>query len=371
MMSRKTIFLMGPPSGRLHWDDKDLLQVAVPPFTEPTISPSTNNSSRADITKWRVLQSGNAAELYHPEWAQNTLFLDTASLTAKMPRISDDVLLSQFYEHSLSILGASYSSESDNNDTTLPFDEESGVDESDGSMMPGSSEALPFPYPRELHDIKDIPNAAYLRSIIPQTPSVTLVVAVIGINPLRRVTTKQSKQELDILELIVGDETRTGFGVTFWLPVPEDHHLCGRQGNGSATEFREKILSIRLRDILLMRNVGLGSFQELVYGQSLRRSMTKVDLLHRQQIDSQDVRGAYSTIAIDTTTREDKLLCKVRNVRDWLMNFVGTKARYGRDTAVVVVNETLKLSNIAGHDLASGLEAMCLDFIALDGEGIV
>jgi hypothetical protein len=149
-------------------------------------------------------------------------------------------------------------------------------------------------------------------------------VAVIGINPIRRVTARQSKQELDILELIVGDETRTGFGVTFWLPVLDEYNH-GRQGNSSA-DFREKILGIRLRDVVLMRNVGLGSFQDLVYGQSLWRGMTKVDLLHRQQIDSQDIQGAYSTVAIDTATREDRLLCKVRNVRDWLMNFVGTKA---------------------------------------------
>ncbi|EEA20298.1 hypothetical protein EYB25_007818 [Talaromyces marneffei] len=323
-MSRKTILLMGAPSGRLQWDDKDLLKVAVPPFTQ--WSSPTSTSSRPDSTKWRVLQSANTAKRHRPEWTQDTIFLDTANLPTKMPRISDDILLSQFYEHSLSILGPSFSSESDINDTILPFDEDdSDVDESISSVVPGSAEAVPFPYPRELHDIKDIPNASYLRSIIPQTPSVTLVVAVMGINPLRRVTARQSKQELDILELIVGDETRTGFGVTFWLPVPENQ----KQGNNSAAEFREKILGIRLRDIILMRNVGLGSFQDLVYGQSLWRGMTKVELLHRQQVDSQDVQGAYSTVAIGTTTREDKLLCKVRNVRDWLLNFVGTKARHG------------------------------------------
>lgn len=326
-MSRKTIFLMGAPSGRLQWDDEDLLKVAVPPFTQPsTTIPSTSTSFRADATKWRVLQSATMAKPYHPEWTQDTLFLDTANLPAKMPRISDDILLSQFYEHSLSILEASFSSDSDNNDTTLPFDEEDNdIDESISSLVTGSADAVPFPYPRELHDIKDIPNAAYLRSIVPQTPSVTLVVAVIGINPVRRVTARQSKQELDILEIIVGDETRTGFGVTFWLPVPENQ----KQTNNSAAELREKILGIRPRDIVLMRNVGLSSFQDLVYGQSLWKGMTKVELLHRQQVDSQDVQGAYSTVTIDTATREDRLLYKVRNVRNWLMNFVGTKARYG------------------------------------------
>lgn len=319
---------MGAPSGKLQWDDKDLLQVAVPPFTQlSTTIPSTSNSSRADLTKWRVLQSAATAKLHHAEWTQDTLFLDTASLPAKMPMMSNDVLLSQFYEHSLSILGASFSSESDDNDTTLPFDEDdSEINESISSVDAGGAAAVPFPYPRELHDIKDIPNAAYLRSIVPQTPSVTLVAAVIGINPVRRVTARQSKKELDILEVIVGDETRTGFGVTFWLPVPENH----KQANIPAAEFREKILGIRLRDIILMRNVGLSSFQDLVYGQSLWKGMTKVELLHRQQVDTQDVQGAYPTVAIETATREDRLLCKVCNVRNWLMNFVGTKARCGR-----------------------------------------
>ncbi|RAO65722.1 uncharacterized protein BHQ10_001734 [Talaromyces amestolkiae] len=316
---------MGAPSGKLQWDDKDLLQVAVPPFTKlSTTIPSTSNSSGTDSTKWRVLQSAGTARLHHPEWTQDTLFLDTANLPAKMPRMSDDVLLSQFYEHSLSVLGTSFSSESDNNDTTLPFDEDSDINEITSSGIAGSAEAVPFPYPCELHNIKDIPNTTYLRSIIPQTPSVNLVVAVIGINPVRRVTARQSKQELDILEIIVGDETRTGFGVTFWLP--RNH----KQLNTLAAEFREKILGIRLRDIVLIRNVGLSSFQDLVYGQSLWKGMTKVELLHRQQVDSQDVQGAYSTVAIETATREDRLLYKVCNVRNWLMNFVGTKARCGR-----------------------------------------
>lgn len=321
---------MGAPSGKLQWNDKDLLQVAVPPFTQSsTISPSTSTSPKVDSTKWRVLQSATEDVFKHPRCTQDTHFLDTANLPAKMSRISDDVLLSQFYEHSLSILRASFSSRSDDNDTTLALEEEdSNVDESISFVVAGNAEAIPFPYPHELHDVKDIPNAAYLRSIVPQTPSVTLVVAVIGINPVRRVTARQSKQELDILEIIVGDETRTGFGVTFWLPAPEK----SKQENNSAAEFREKILGIRPRDIVLMRNVGLSSFRDLVYGQSLWKGMTKVEVLHRQQVDSQDIQGVYSTVAIDTATHEDRLLYKVQNVRNWLMNFVGTNAHYGSHT---------------------------------------
>jgi hypothetical protein len=323
-MSRKTIFLMGAPSGRLQWNDTDLLETAVPPF-----KPSVGSSSAQNPTKWRVLERESGIQSSYPRWSGNALFLDTTNLNFKMPRTSDNVLLSQFYEHSLSILGASYSSESDNNDTTLAL-EDSDIDESMRSVTGPEASTTPFTSPHELHDIKDIPNAAYLRSIIPQTPSVTLVVAVVGINPLRRVTARHSKQELDILELIVGDETRTGFGVTFWLPLlKEAKETRGKpfsaEGN---SEFREKICGLRLRDIVLIRNVGLGSFRDLVYGQSLRRGVTTVDLLNRQECHSTDDHGIYSAVAIDKASGEDRLLAKVRNVRDWLMNFVGTKAHY-------------------------------------------
>ncbi|OKL60104.1 hypothetical protein UA08_04696 [Talaromyces atroroseus] len=321
-MSRKTIFLMGAPSGRLEWNGTDLLETAVPPFKSS--GPRIGTSSE---TKWRVLQRGSGKQSSSSIWTGNTLFLDTTNLIFKIPRTSDDVL-SQFYEHSLSILGASYSSESDNNDTTLALDD-SDIDES-MHLVAGPKATTPsFDFPNELHDIKDIPNAAYLRSIIPQTPSVTLVVAIVGINPLRRVTARHSKQELDILELIVGDETRTGFGVTFWLPLSkgtkETHGKLVSDGN---SEFREKICSLRPRDIVLIRNVGLGSFRDLVYGQSLRRGMTKVDLLHRQECHSTDDYGIYSAGVIDTASGDDRLLTKVRKVRSWLMNFVGIKAHY-------------------------------------------
>lgn len=317
-MSRKAIYLMGAPSGRLQWDEKELLDTAVPPFGFVDAAYSTPD--RKDATKWRVLKRTINARVSPSQWAANTLFLDTSSLITRVPLdISEDILLSQFYEHSLSILEAS-SSETDNNDTTLAS-EDSNIDESIDSVT--GSGAIIFPYPCELHDVKNIPNAAYLRSIIPQTPSVTLVVAVIGINPIRRVTTRQSKQELDILEIIVGDETRTGFSITFWLTVPK--HTRENAFRNSNSDLRDKLCGLRLRDIVLIRNLGLSSFQDLVYGQSLRKGVTKVDLLHREQLNDSEVHGAFSSASIDAASREDRLLCKVQNVRDWLMNFVGAK----------------------------------------------
>lgn len=324
-MTRKTIYLMGAPSGRLQWDNEDLLETAVPPFR--STSPTIGASSREKSTKWRVLQRTSEIQSSRSEWIENTIFLDTTNLNFQVPRTSNDALLSQFYEHSLSVLGASYSSESDDNDSTLAF-EDSDIYESIRSEA--GPDLTSFASPRELHDIKDIPNAAYLRSIIPQTPSVTLVVAIVGINPIRRVTARHSKQELDILEFIVGDETRTGFGVTFWLPLMKETH--GKASSESNSDFREKITGLRLRDIILIRNVGLSSFQDLVYGQSLRRGMTRVDLLHRQHSECTHNHGAFSSEVIDTVNGEDKLLKKVRNVRNWLMNFVGTKANYDNHT---------------------------------------
>ncbi|CRG84788.1 hypothetical protein PISL3812_01984 [Talaromyces islandicus] len=315
---------MGAPSGRLRWDETDLLQAAVPPFLDAPQKPTKTASSTAvEHVKWRVLQGQTATDTVS---AQDTLFLNTVDLQPKVP---GDVLLSHFYEHSISVRDTHYLSDSSFDETTISLDDSNAIE----SVASGDSHSNDtcFEFRGEIYDLRDIPNAAYLRSIIPQTMSVTLVVAITGINPPRRVTARYSNQQFDILELVVGDETKTGFGVTFWLPVENTRRM--KTDSERDDSYRKKLSGLRPRDIVLIRHVGLSFFQDRVYGQSLRKTMTNVDLLHRRPLDATDPGGIYSARTINAAKRENRLLHKVQAVHDWSMSFVGMKTQDRGDIA--------------------------------------
>jgi hypothetical protein len=79
---------------------------------------------------------------------------------------------------------------------------------------------------------------------------------------------------------------------------------------------------LRPRDIILVRNVALGSFRGKVHGQSLRKDITKVDLLFRKKQDRDDIGGSYTVQTVNSAGENDPQLMKVRKVRDWLISFV-------------------------------------------------
>ena len=117
--------------------------------------------------------------------------------------------------------------------------------------------------------------------------------------------------------MVVGDDTKAGFGVSLWLPPV----------TGDFNELRKTAIRLRSRDIILLRNVALSSFRGNVYGQSLRRDRTKLDLLYRNAIDEDDDHGAYSLRDIAKETMNDNQLRKVKKVRDWILMFVGADQR--------------------------------------------
>lgn len=341
---------MGAPTPEsLVWDEDELLNAPIPPFSGENISDDKDHTnSSVHSVRWRVLQDPRrAADIIadHLQENEGTIFLTTGDLTVASaedpvfkvsgeptPTHNDDNALSQFYDHSFAIYETFAVSSAES-----PEWESSG----DSSVQTGSTDmsvrtqvdqegalAGRFPPVRgTISDLKDIPNAAYLHSIIPQTMSVNLVVGVIAVYPRRRVLTRRWKRELDIVELIVGDETKTGFGVTVWLPPVEQTTNPERTGGGiHADVLGQTVAGLRPRDIVLVRTVGLSSFRERVYGQSLRHGLTQIDLLYRQPVDLTDASGIYTSRAIDAAGADDLQTQKVRRVRDWIRNFVGSGA---------------------------------------------
>jgi hypothetical protein len=336
-MPSRIIFLMGAPTtSSLQWDESGLLSTSIPPFQDPDIHGVHDEAHqlllKTDSVKWRLLQKPIIAETLPPKRSSTLTdraqFLTTHHLaTSAGTRTTgpEESELSKFYDHSFTVHETSEIS------ANAPAGEsgiESGLwTESTQTSVVSNDEGETLKFRQSvsggLTNLQDIPNADYLNSIMPQTMTVNLIVAVIEIRPPRRIVTRQWRRELDIVEAVVGDETRTGFGVTFWLPPSDDAaaHGCG---DDSGKDIRTSLMRLRPRDIVLLRTVGLGCFRERVYGQSLRRGLTKIELLHRRQVDATDTSGIYKLrdILNHEAKNDDLPLVKVSKVREWIRRFV-------------------------------------------------
>ena len=80
-----------------------------------------------------------------------------------------------------------------------------------------------------------------------------------------------------------------------------------------------------MRDVVLMRNVALTSFRGRVYGQSLRRGMTRVELVYRFGGQGEEAeRGVLAGMGRELDGEGGGVVLeKVRRVREWVLGFVG------------------------------------------------
>ena len=256
---------------------------------------------------------------------------DENSLQASMvSQYSQDDVLSQFYEHSFAIHEEIPSSRIMHRDSFV--DTSCFSDAKDASLI--SSESIGTVSQQNLPpsmlsvgrlvDLQDVPNAAYLRSIEPQTMTVNLVVGIISISQPRLITTHKARRKVELLEMLVGDDTKAGFGVNIWLH-PDESGL-------SKGGMRSEVAQLRPQDIVLMRNVALTSFRGKVYGQSLRKDTTTLKLLYRSALDINDRQGIYSAQELDVGRVKDICTAKVANVKRWVMAFVGASIASRQET---------------------------------------
>jgi hypothetical protein len=279
---------------------------------------------------------------------------------------AEDEALSQFYEHSFALHEAALSGgtsvtkeafgsigtheqhfgSSVFTTTSRSFDSNS----LDGDTSFNTTTSPPRPIPALpaaakaalTHNLDDIPNAAYLHSISPQTMAVNLIVGILEIKPPRLIRIRRGTgKEMEIVEMLVGDETRSGFGINFWL-WPERRSSAARklgqrqqQSHNESESLRDILNKLRPQDIILARNVALSSFRGQVYGQFLRMELARLYLLYRSPTN-QFSGGDYGE-ETSCIYRPSELLCKegfpedpqtrkVRKVRDWVIHFVAGPA---------------------------------------------
>ena len=352
---RRTLFLTGAPTASsLKWTEADLYAPLQPCYSssrnyDDLIQPSVDKI----VPSWRFLslEKTHLPTGVTPASKENfalpfdsdpidELSYFTASefsfASADLPErtngdsqdltTNSEEMLSQFYEHSLLIHDVPSSqiispgSMVENSSTTEAedFSIESTVNNEISTQEQLVRSRLASGY---LSDIKDIPNAAYLRSITPQTMTVNLVVGVITISQPRTLRTRRGGRTVELVEMLVGDETRAGFGINIWLPSPQK----SKHSTSGTEDFRSNVLGLRVQDIALVKNVALSSFRGKVHSQSLRRGTT-LDLLYRNKVDRDDVPGAFSAKDLDREA-VDVYVLKLKRVKDWVMQFVGNNAR--------------------------------------------
>jgi hypothetical protein len=284
--------------------------------------PSASAPSSRDATAWRSLplkrQALPTSFLFgHADaasWSRPHFF--TTADVSREDASEDATALTQFCDESLAALGEdpTESSASQSFETTdTSFVSTSTV--TDTSVVP------PPAVPAHLSDLDDIPPAPTVLGFASQTITLSLVVGVLSVAQPRAVTTRWGKT-LALVELLVGDDTASGFGVTFWLPADGSVPM-------TATASAEPT-AVRRQDVILLRNVALRVFRGKVYGQSLRGGLTKLSLLWRR-----DGSGHYSYRDLRSRrTQGVPQLEKTRLVKDWLLKFIGPSRTTARGKAV-------------------------------------
>lgn len=165
--------------------------------------------------------------------------------------------------------------------------------------------------------------------------AVDLVVGIVAVAAPRSITTRRTKRQMDMVELNVGDESRSAFTISIWLPAQSENFEETGNLNPSAKQLCP-------HDIILMRNVGLYVFRDQVHGQSLRRGLTSLQILHRKGTSRGEVQAYYSAEDLELEDTNDSCLLRTRAVRDWLVGHVApdtnapglrdrTRANHARD----------------------------------------
>jgi hypothetical protein len=351
-MTRLIVLTGAPARSTLEWNEDALSSRLAIDGERAFHSSRSSESSSAYSAQWRQvpmrdIHSDIGQQKIDPEPSSfdgPAIFLKTAELTpqyrsqqtstlmkasgssASMQTATQD--LDDFYDQSLALLDHLTTSQLSEfqSQTTNPNDAPSSDDI--------TQVAPPSPANRirrvssfqmtaaSLKDVRNIPSAAYLQSIEPQTMTVNLIVGIMAMPPPRILTPRRKwgrQHKVRLMDILVGDDTRAGFEVTIWLSYEPDTTEDLLQ----QSLLEQKVLKLRPRDIVLLRNVALSAYQGRVYGQSLRRDVTKVDLLYRRQVDDSTEKGLYCAEGLLEPAGSDPVMRKTKSVKEWLVNFVG------------------------------------------------
>ena len=141
--------------------------------------------------------------------------------------------------------------------------------------------------------LSDLPTAHDVNRLIPQTVTVSLLVVALKVNFRRQVQARRSSQQFDLVEILVGDDTRGAFNISIWLmplAAPSLALPSTLKIHSTGEALRSILDLVRVGDVLLLRNIALTTWKGLLYGQNLRRRVgnveTKINIIERKQTES-------------------------------------------------------------------------------------
>ena len=345
MVPKLLVFTGAPLSIALDWDERSLIDS----FCEPIAQFAGLKQQRDEDISFVAATAETTVSKDHPSWRsiplervhlttgqsqihisgqghQEAAFFkasDIDSFTEELPQPNHGEcqvslesvvqVLSQFYEQSYAIhddIPSSQIAATSDSGTSLYSNDTSSY----GSFYESSPPKV-IPYAGHLTNLMDISNATHLNSIHPQTITINLIVGIISIPPPRSIKTRRGAK-VELVEVLAGDETKSGFAINFWLSS-----LQSVEG-----DMKSVLNRLRPQDVVLMRNVALSSFRGKVYGQSLRKEMTKVHLLYRDRIDKTDLSGCYSVADLAEGSSQPQVE-RTKRVREWVLRFVAGRAR--------------------------------------------
>lgn len=319
------IFLTGAPeSDKLDWTEKYLL-TAFTIGTNAWIANEGNNSPRPTASwqapAWRSISTMPERVISNHELPQTQFF----SFSAEIPDL-DIATKQDFLEHSIALLddlATSQIAPADIDETTLlttttfSFATETSVLSSESQLSQSlNTDNPPLPANMPLTDIRQIPAATHILSIAPQTITLNILCAIISVSQPRTVTLRRRQSTMDIIDLLVGDETRAGFSISFWLPSLDSQRPRDHKGQGD--DVRAALQSARPGDVVLIRNVALSVWRKAVYGQSLGKRWAR-NCTRIEKIDD-------GTAQMKEASLPFGLVWKLKMVRNWRDEFVGRMA---------------------------------------------
>jgi hypothetical protein len=352
-MSPGVLLFTGPPeSSALDWKQPGLLDNFGESFCRfarldrPQHVSISSGSTSSALPAWRSipverqhLATGHSQTHGWQEEYRGAQFFTTDSFVQEFSQLSDkesqvsvtepvDQVLSQFYEQSYAVHEDIASSQLAA--SSYIGSSSSSLDITDASQEDSLSGKRDIPVAGKLSNLKDIPNAGYLTSIQPQTVTVNLIVGIISIPSPRSIKTRRG-DTVELIEIIAGDESKSGFGINFWLSSSQTE----------AVDMSSILTTLRPQDVVLMRNVALSSFLGKVYGQSLRKGLTKVHLLYRNRINKSDLPGCYNASDLAIEENAPLQIAKTRKVKAWVMSFVGVGAGRQVKNQIEAIKEIL------------------------------
>jgi hypothetical protein len=229
----KIIFLTGAPDLSEVTDSRVQLLDALVPALNRFVNPASTRHI-PDLTPshpwpcWRALQTGQDALESHTEKRKHQPAQEHLSFLSTGSANTQDGVNHHFLEHSLAAFtsGAKLpQTELASNNTSF---DSTFAQESFLSDVAADAEELfirTTDVPTSFTNLSGLPTAMQLEKCYPQTVTVNLVVGIISLAPARTIHLRRLPHTMQLIEVIVGDETRTGpspsaFGCRQKAPKP-------------------------------------------------------------------------------------------------------------------------------------------------------